>query len=172
MEKRFLTALGALAGWYMVGEGVHHYQKLRTIERIRKEVPKGSKILNLGCKNFWVSDPDYKIINIDVVPRKVPNFQLADVRNLPFPDKSFDCLLASHLLEHLPITDVPKAMGEMRRVVKDPKRIYIVLPSAWFPQTHLHPTHHWVPIRGRMMQNRPLQNWAMLGAFLYKIYRA
>lgn len=165
-KRELLAGLGVLAGWCATGEGFHHYQKLRTIERMRAELPMGARVLNVGCKYFTPVD-SWRVTNLDIVPRNVPNFVQGDVRDLSmFPDKSFQGIFCSHCLEHIPVQDVPKAMEEMRRVVKDPKHIYIVLPSAWFPQTYLHPEHNWIPMRGRMYPNTPLRNWGMLGSFL------
>src|SRR6185312_3065915 len=41
----------------------------------------------------------------------------ADITNLPFPDKSFDFVYASHVLEH--VKDDSKALSEIRRVLSD-----------------------------------------------------
>jgi ubiquinone/menaquinone biosynthesis C-methylase UbiE len=48
----------------------------------------------------------------------VPTFDLAvaDVEALPFADASFDLAVANHMLYHVP--DRPKAIGELRRVLR------------------------------------------------------
>jgi SAM-dependent methyltransferase len=45
---------------------------------------------------------------------------------LPFEDASFDRALAIHVLEHLP--DLPSAIAELRRVLKDDGRLVVVIP--------------------------------------------
>lgn len=50
-----------------------------------------------------------------------------DVTRMPFPDQSFDALLCSHVLEHVP--DDRAAMREMRRVVKDEGWALINVPA-------------------------------------------
>jgi SAM-dependent methyltransferase len=57
--------------------------------------------------------------NIDVV---------SEADNLPFEDDSFDYLLSSHCLEHLP--DTLKALHEWKRVVKKDGTIFLILPHC------------------------------------------
>ena len=45
---------------------------------------------------------------------------------LPFPDASFDRAMAIHVLEHLP--DLPAALRELRRLVKDDGRLIAMIP--------------------------------------------
>src|SRR5579885_1600091 len=53
----------------------------------------------------------------------------ADIRQLPFADNSFECILASHVLEHIPLDDVPKAMQEMLRVCQPGGIMVIRVPE-------------------------------------------
>ena len=50
-----------------------------------------------------------------------------DLTAIPFPDKSFNVVLCSHVLEHVP--DDVKAIREMRRVVKDDGWALINVPA-------------------------------------------
>lgn len=50
---------------------------------------------------------DLQMSNVDVH---------GDVTRLPFPDAAFDCIYASHVLEHVP--DDRQAMRELRRVLR------------------------------------------------------
>lgn len=70
--------------------------------------------------------------------RKGKPFVLADVHNLPFPDKCFDFVYCSHLLEH--VDDPMRACAEIMRVGK---RGYIETPTmgkdmlfAWAKDMH------------------------------------
>lgn len=48
------------------------------------------------------------------------------VENMPFPDKSFDAVIMSHVLEHCP--NIGDALSEVRRVLKDNGWLFIFVP--------------------------------------------
>jgi len=159
----FWGTILAIAGAGVASEVYNHYKKVKTIGQMKSELPKGAKILNCGCKNFFTTDSYFEITNIDIIPRNVPNFVLADVRDLStFPDKSFDGAFISHVLEHIPAEDVDKALSELNRVVRDPKRIYILLPTPATPTAWLCPTHKWLPIGDKRIPVHPILNWGTL----------
>lgn len=54
---------------------------------------------------------------------------LGDARDLPFADSSVDAIWASHILEHLAVVDVGKALGEFLRVLKPHARAIIRVPN-------------------------------------------
>jgi SAM-dependent methyltransferase len=53
----------------------------------------------------------------------------ADLLSLPFPDASFDVVMASEVLEHIPADDV--AIGEIARVAKPGGRVAVTVPRYW-----------------------------------------
>ena len=55
----------------------------------------------------------------------------ADAQALPFPDASFDAVIANHMLYHVP--DIPRAIGELRRVIVPAGACY----AATFSQTNM-----------------------------------
>jgi SAM-dependent methyltransferase len=66
---------------------------------------------------------------LDAIKRKYPrvNTSVGDCQqHLPLEDASFDRALAIHVLEHLP--DLPSAVAELRRVLKDDGRLVAVIP--------------------------------------------
>jgi SAM-dependent methyltransferase len=79
-------------------------------------------------------DEDYWAVELreemaEAIKRKYPRVQtiVGDCqRRLPLEDASFDRALAIHVLEHLP--DLPSAIGELRRVLKDDGRLVVVIP--------------------------------------------
>jgi len=72
---------------------------------------------------------------------------VADVRHIPFADKSFGAAFASHLLEHLPTTnDAKRALDELNRVAEG---IFLVYPYRQSIAGWIIPDHHlWVWQKG------------------------
>ena len=72
-----------------------------------------------------------------------PNPVVASVTHIPFPDKTFGAVFASHLLEHLPTTvEAKQAITELARTAE---AVFIVSPSRQSISGWLHPGHHlWV----------------------------
>ena len=52
-----------------------------------------------------------------------------DLLSLPFPDDSFDVVMASEVLEHIPDDDI--AMAEIARVVRPGGRVAVTVPRWW-----------------------------------------
>ncbi len=44
------------------------------------------------------------------------DYQVIDIQEIPYPDRSFDAVIANMMLYHVP--DLPKGLGEVRRVLK------------------------------------------------------
>ena len=55
----------------------------------------------------------------------------ADATNLPFPDGSFDAIIAAEILEHVPNDGA--AMAEIARVLRPGGRVAVTVP-AWLPE--------------------------------------
>jgi len=56
-------------------------------------------------------------------------FETGDATKLRFEDDTFDAIICSEVLEHLP--DYPAALAEIRRVLKPTGRLCISVPHAW-----------------------------------------
>jgi 2-polyprenyl-3-methyl-5-hydroxy-6-metoxy-1,4-benzoquinol methylase len=89
-------------------------------KEIRK-LGKDANILDVGCGEGLLveefSAEGYRISGID------PNYEsdyvkLGSVLNLPCPDDSMDAVLLLDVFEHVPFEDQPKALQEIRRVLK------------------------------------------------------
>ncbi|MCK0209484.1 methyltransferase domain-containing protein [Starkeya koreensis] len=63
--------------------------------------------------------------------------QVVDIQDIPFPDKSFDIIWCSHVLEHVP--DDRKAMREIHRVLRDGGTALIQIP-VWHEVTDEDPS--------------------------------
>ncbi len=60
--------------------------------------------------------------------RHIPELVQADLMDLPFPDASFDVVICSHVLEHVP--DDRQSMREIRRVLADDGVGLLLVPEA------------------------------------------
>jgi SAM-dependent methyltransferase len=82
---------------------------------------KTDSVLEVGPGTFLVSDAlkrrGYKVTTCDFDPDLGADVT-ADVRKLPFKDRSFDLVIACQVLEHIPFDDFETALKEIRRVAK------------------------------------------------------
>ena len=105
------------------------------------EISKGMTILELGCGtgDMWkgkkeVIDFCSKLVLSDFSARMVRvsqetvgfydnvEYQVIDIQNIPFEDKTFDIVIANMMLYHVP--DLHKALAEVRRVLKKGGKFY------------------------------------------------
>lgn len=110
---------------------------------------RNKKILDVGCNTGIILIPlakrNYDVVGIDNNPGDIDKakknlrkenlptniIQLADARELPFKDKTFDVILLSDVLEH---TSNPKKVAkESLRVLKKGGLVLVTVPY------HLHP---------------------------------
>lgn len=89
-----------------------------------------------------------------------PHITVADVRDIPYPDKYFGACLASHVIEHLPtLDDALRAVDEMQRVAE---AIFIAYPLKQSIIAWLIPGHHlWIRQEGDWLyiEQRGLVNY-------------
>lgn len=108
-------------------------------------VPAGSTVLDAGCgegvlsvllakKGCRVTGIDISEPNVDAAKRYAEEqgvsdratFLCGDSEHLPVPDKSFDYVVSSHVLEHLP--DFDRGARELARVAR--VRVIIAIPTC------------------------------------------
>ncbi len=100
------------------------------------DIKEGMRVLELGCGTgvIWVSHKDLiakckefvltdfseamlKEASDNLSDCDLIEYKKEDIQNLSFKDKSFDVVIANFMLYHIP--DLPKAISEVRRVLKD-----------------------------------------------------
>lgn len=119
----------------------------------RKISPIGATRLNLGCGKVLFPKAD-GWINLDVVP--LPGVDVVhDVTTFPYPfeDSTFDYILCSHILEHIPhrIGNEPKDgfflfLEEIHRILKPQGQVEFLTPYyegewAWMDPSHCRVIH-------------------------------
>lgn len=109
---------------------------------------KPATILDAGCgRGFYVHAFTYfpfikKIHGIDISEKYLTvakkhitddrvELQKASIYELPYPDNTFDMIVSSEVMEHLP--DDAKALKELKRVLKKDGTIIITVPNLHFP---------------------------------------
>jgi hypothetical protein len=132
----------------------------------RFKVTPQTDVLDLGGREFnWTLMPFHP--RVTIVNRLLEGQRggeirwiLADVRELPFADKTFEIVYSNSVIEHLEtIEDQRRFAAECRRVGRS---YYIQTPNRRFPiEPHvLTPFIHWLP---KKMQARLLRNFTVWG---------
>jgi hypothetical protein len=162
--------------------GLTRRSRMSRFQRFMSEMhPKAvSRILDVGVTDSaWRSgnfiEANYPwpsqitAVSIDPVPtfqRHYPDITLviADGKNLPFPDQSFEIGFSNAVIEHVGSRDEQrKLVSEMLRTCR---RVFIATPNARFPiDPHtLLPFAHWLPTRiwHRVLRLAGQESWADL----------
>jgi 2-polyprenyl-3-methyl-5-hydroxy-6-metoxy-1,4-benzoquinol methylase len=110
----------------------------------------GRTLLDLGCNwGRWTiaaARAGYRTTGIDRGKKAVraagrvaeqlrvdADYVLGDVRELPFPDASFDAVFSYSVLQHLAKDDVRVVVAEIRRVLRPGGIVWIEMPNARGP---------------------------------------
>ncbi len=125
------------------------YQRFE--DRLCESIPPGSTVLDAGCGSGRIFQYQLgegcRIIGFDLGTelRDNPNLDdrlQADILRLPFAAASFDAVLASHLMEHLPQPE--RALSEVARVLRPGGRFLLLTPNRF----------HYVPLVASLVPQR------------------
>ena len=108
------------------------------IEDFLKLIPKGGKILDVGCgvgvDAGYMYSKGFKVVGIDlskgmlkIAKKRFPNvdFKLMDLREIRFAPNSFDGVIASFSLIHIPKDDVLGVLHKIHQILKNGGIVYI-----------------------------------------------
>ena len=133
------------------------------------------RILELGCGNGaqWenriddlptgcdITLSDFSDGMVSIVADKYKSydnftFQQIDIQDIPFPDATFDVVIANHMLYHVP--DLSKALAEAKRVLKPKGKFY----SSTFGEKSVHAYLHNVFKRFHSDTKAYKQQWSFV----------
>jgi ubiquinone/menaquinone biosynthesis C-methylase UbiE len=90
----------------------------------------GRLVAELAARGWTLSGVDAAEEMVAVAQRRIPaaapRLVCAEIERLPFPDASFDLVLATGVLE---FADVPRALGEITRVLRPGGRAVVSYPN-------------------------------------------
>lgn len=126
---------------------------MQTIDFARLQLCSGDQVLDVGCGEGRHSIGAYLVADVHVIgvdlneqdlrtarerfemfdeksnPDKSLSFQRANALQLPFADASFDKVICSEVLEHIP--DYLGVLAEINRVLKPDGVLVVSVPRAW-----------------------------------------
>jgi len=126
-------------------EPLRRYAHRAEYEHIIRLIPEGLSVLDAGCgegavsfllaergrssTGVDISEPNIRAATEEARRRGVggmTKFVQGDAERLPVPDQSFDVVVSTHVLEHLP--DFDQGARELVRVAR--KRVVVALPTC------------------------------------------
>ncbi|MDR0505241.1 MAG: methyltransferase domain-containing protein [Dysgonamonadaceae bacterium] len=108
------------------------------LKQVRLSAPELSgKLLDFGCgskpyRSLFTQVDEYIGMDIENKSHDHKNEDIDvfyDGNNIPFEDNTFDSILASEVLEHVP--NIDKTLSEWRRVLKPNGKLIATVPFVW-----------------------------------------
>lgn len=133
-------------------------------------LPDESAILDIGCaKGFMLHDfkelmPNCTVRGVDVstyaienaMPSVKPFLKIASAEKLPYPDKSFDLVIAINTVHNLPLIRLKQSLCEIQRVCKGYSYITV---DSWRTEKERENLFKWV-LTGKTMMH--VDDWKKL----------
>jgi len=145
-----------------------------TVKYIRDhyQLPEDAAILDIGCaKGFMLYDfmqlmPQAKLAGIDISEYAIQNalqpvrplVRVGNAKSLPYPDKSFDLVLAINTIHNLPYEECKQSLREIQRVSR---RHAFVMVDAYRTEAQRQAMLDWVLTAETMLH---VEDWLKLFA--------
>lgn len=127
---------------YQVEEALWWYQSLHeiVISKLAQLIKPHSHILDAGCGTGKMMEKliktGYKVDGFDLSPRAISfckkrgidSVKKASIVAIPYPDNTYDAVVMLDVLPFIELSDVPRAITELHRVLK--KRGYCIIHAA------------------------------------------
>lgn len=143
---------GTLIRWAKRYDFIVQFMAFGQARRLRRksidvaQIAPGERVLDVGCGTGDLTlfakeraGSTGQVCGIDAAPEMIDvargkaaraktavDFRVGVIERLPFPNDSFDVVLSSLMMHHLPDDLKPKALAEVRRVIKPGGRLLIV----------------------------------------------
>lgn len=119
---------------------LYYIWRFKVIRKMIAEIPRGAKILDVGCGSGFSAEQsvkgreDLEVHGVDVTEdlinyaskhRPQFHFKLAHGEDLPYEDNQFDAILYLDVIEHL--VDPSKSLKEARRCLKEDGVVIILV---------------------------------------------
>lgn len=131
----------------LTGYGGYNYHPRFWVETVRRfrdtyDLTENSSVLDVGCgKGFMLHDfkqlmPKMTVAGIDISGYAIANamtdmkdyLKVGDAKALPYPDKSFDLVVAINTIHNLPLAECKTSLREITRVSR---RHAFIIVDAW-----------------------------------------
>ena len=184
MEPGYLALLEAeRAGWWSsdnfdtwknlyVSEYARGFYVVDTLRKYAGFAPAGKRVLDIGCGDAGVliafAEEGASTAGIELDEKSLERGRVrarehgveVDLRSgiaeaLPWPDASFDLVILDNVLEH--VTDRPKTLTEIHRVLAPDGLLYMVTPKPLSAYSLWNDPHY--DLAGLVLMQRRMQIW-------------
>ena len=109
-----------------------YLKKIRFVRKFIEDLPKETRILDAGCgEGVLVEEYRSKGYSIEGLDLNYASkyVRLGNILDMPYSDDSFDVVLMLDVFEHLSFEDQPKALSEIKRVLRPKGNLLISIPN-------------------------------------------
>jgi SAM-dependent methyltransferase len=114
--------------------------KLAAVRAWLDPLPPSTRVLDAGCGEGVLVDEYAGRLGIEGVDREYSSDRVrsGSVTALPYEDGTFDRALCLDVLEHLALDEQPRALAELRRVLRPGGEVLISVPNLAHLQSRVH----------------------------------